>query len=103
FLFHYPGRHTTNLDHAEELRERARQRFPEVWKLVDDALAERGPYLLGERFSVCDVFAFMLADWSGPAEDICRRFSRVARLVELVGSRPAVQRAMRHHQRSAAR
>lgn len=99
FLYHYPARHTTNLEHGDELRERAVQRFPEVWQVVEDALARGGPYLLGDRFTACDIFAFMLVCWSGPAEDLCQRFSSLARFVELVERRPAVQRAMRHHQR----
>jgi glutathione S-transferase len=98
FLYHYPERHTINLEHGDELRERAIQRFPEVWRVVDDALAKRGPYLLGDRFTACDIFAFMLARWSGPADDLCQQFSSLATCVHLVDSRPAIERAMRHHQ-----
>ncbi|MBK1715874.1 glutathione transferase GstA [Rubrivivax gelatinosus] len=61
---------------------------------VDNALANQ-PYLLGEDFSVADAYLFVVSGWARHVGVDLSGFAHLARFVERVGARPAVQQAMR--------
>ena len=52
-------------DHAQAVKERARQGIESAWARVADHLTgQGGPYLLGERLSAADFLLTMLMRWS---------------------------------------
>jgi glutathione S-transferase len=53
-----------------------------------------GPYLTGDRFTAADAYLFVIASWTRYYGIDISPFPRVARLLELVGSRPAVRAAL---------
>jgi glutathione S-transferase len=58
----YPGDHLPA--GADIVKEAARIGIEKCWSHIDAHLATHGPYMLGERFSVVDLYALMLMRWS---------------------------------------
>ena len=77
------------------LKAHAEQRIEGGFRYFDGVVAERGPYLLGERFSAADLFFYMLGYWSRRMARPATSFPNVTRLMALVHERPAVVRMMR--------
>jgi glutathione S-transferase len=84
-----------NEDGAHQVKAHAEARCGALLQQIDDELARHGgPWLLGERFGVVDIYAFMLCRWtrffaSRPARDYARIGPHLAR----VYARPSVQAA----------
>jgi glutathione S-transferase len=100
-LFYYPERHTTNPDHAEEIKTKAMEQIGEAWDRIERHLAAKGPYMLGARFSAADLPVVMLANWQQAQPEMLTRRAHLRRLVELVGERPAVKRVLVQNQLAA--
>jgi glutathione S-transferase len=99
-LFFYPDRYIGNPAHAPEVKDSATQQLITHWQRVDQALA-KGPYLLGDRFSACDLYLHMLYSWRDPVmqlETSCRNLHRTA---ERIAARPAVQRMLAQNDMAA--
>ena len=63
------------------------------FQLIEDEML-KGPWVLGEAYSVCDGYLFTLAGWlEGDGID-CRRFQKVYDLCERVRARPAVRKVL---------
>lgn len=92
-LFFYPERYYGDPQGAPRLSKEAETRITGLWQQIDDAL-ERGPFLLGERMSACDVYLFMLSTWHRESIVPLSRFARVCRNIELVSESPGVRRMM---------
>ncbi|MBK1690276.1 glutathione transferase GstA [Rubrivivax gelatinosus] len=78
----------------EEAKALFRSKLGDRFAHVDAALAEP-PYLLGEDFSVADAYLFVVSSWAKHVGVDLSRFAHLARFLERVGARPAVQQAMR--------
>jgi len=96
--YFYPERLTDDESGGVVVKRHAERRIGEMLDLIENHLAGnaengRGQYLLGANYSAADPYLFMLARWT-------RGFARPARArryfgdyLNLVASRPAVQRA----------
>ncbi len=63
------------------------------FQLIEEGMLT-GPYVLGEAFSMCDVYLFTLADWmEGDGVDP-RQFARVYTHREMIRARPAVRKVL---------
>ncbi|TAL98842.1 MAG: glutathione S-transferase, partial [Rhodanobacter sp.] len=58
----YPGDHLPAA--ADSIKEAAQRGIEKCWSHIDAHLATHGPYMLGDRFSVVDLYALMLMRWS---------------------------------------
>jgi len=77
----------------EAMQRKAPQSISDAFPLIEDGMLE-GPWVMGERYTICDPYIFTLAQWlEGDGVDLTR-LPRVldhrARMAEL----PAVQRAI---------
>jgi glutathione S-transferase len=68
----------------------------EQWAVVE-AQAVRREWLVGNRFSVADIYMAMLVSWHPDQADFARRFPETAAIAEAVAERPAWQRALELH------
>ncbi|HEY7688419.1 MAG TPA: glutathione S-transferase family protein [Dongiaceae bacterium] len=93
-LYFYPDRNTTQPEQAPGIRDKAVARVDTIWGNLDQALARRGPYLLGDRFSAADIYMHMLYCWHEPPATLAAAFPAVKRCAELVGQRPPVKRML---------
>ncbi|WP_162913170.1 glutathione S-transferase family protein [Rhodospirillaceae bacterium SYSU D60014] len=99
-LYYYPERHTIDEAQTPAIQARATDELMIIWDRINQALAA-GPYLLGERFSACDIYMQMLATWQDPVPQLYARCHNVKRCVGLVGARPAIHRMLVQHDAAA--
>lgn len=79
-------------DQVEQMREHARRRIEATFDRLDAHLAEHGPYVLGSRMSLADLYALMLMRWSRNMPKPADRWPSVARLATLMKARPSWKR-----------
>ena len=73
---------------------KATEEIATLWGRIDQHLKVNGPYLLGDRFSAADIFAYVLSTWQQCCPGTYERFPSVKRLADLVAVRPAMQRVI---------
>ena len=59
------------------------------WGTIEAAL-EPGPYVLGERFSVADIYLAMVAGWQIDKPKMATDRPSVRRMVDMVRARPGI-------------
>lgn len=95
--YFYPDRLIDDGDPAP-VKRRAEARVVELLAQVDAKLAA-GPWMLGERYSALDPYAFMLCRWTrGFGSRKAREFPHIGPWMQRVFERPAVQAAYRVEQ-----
>lgn len=95
--YYYPERHTTDANGHEAVKAMAMEEIANLWGRIDRHLAANGPFLLGERFSAADIFAYMLSTWQQCCPDTYERFPGLKRLADRVAARPAMQRVIQRN------
>ena len=73
-------------------QQRGIRRLRETWRVIDDQIGEN-QWVLGDRFSVVDIYLFMLTTWlrSAKGHPSIAEFSNVKRIADVVLQRPSVQ------------
>lgn len=69
----------------------------EQWQVVEDALRRDGPWLLGERFSACDIYLQMMTTWHETPRDLLGAFPAIHALARSVVALDACRRAIGRH------
>jgi glutathione S-transferase len=65
----------------------------ECFELIENGMFE-GPWVLGERFSVCDLYLFTVSGWlKGDGVDV-ERFPKVAEHRRRLAADPVVQKVL---------
>ena len=80
------------VEHEKESKVFARKRIEAVWDRLDAHLSAHGPYILGDRFSVADLYATMLMRWSRNMPRPATGWPALAALAERVKARPSWKR-----------
>ena len=63
------------------------------FQLIEETML-KGPYVLGETFSICDAYLFTIADWLEEDGVDPRQFAKVYAHRERVRARPAVRKVL---------
>ncbi|MEQ8651413.1 MAG: glutathione S-transferase family protein [Kiloniellales bacterium] len=101
--FFFPHRYALRKEDIAETRQRARAAAEERWGVLDAMLAKRGPWHLGERFSVADIQAAMWAAYGfEEVDDIVSTFPAVRRVFEGVMARPKSRACLLRQRQSLA-
>ncbi|HHQ4581723.1 TPA: glutathione binding-like protein, partial [Aeromonas hydrophila] len=66
------------------------ERIAEALSIINDQL-ENNEYLLGDKFSACDYFLFMLAGWSLPIKRSPMTFNHLALYLQRLSKNPTVR------------
>lgn len=87
--FHFPHRYALRGEDHVSTQDAAKALVLNRLGIVNTRLAQGGPYMLGHRFSLADVY---LSFWIALLDrhEACRRHPSVARLYNLVRARPSV-------------
>jgi glutathione S-transferase len=93
--FYYSERYTSAAGDLAGIKEAAQTEVATCWARIDTHLAAHGPYLLGDRYSVADIFCYMLSSWQECCPTLNDRFPHVKKLADLVIARPAIQRMLK--------
>jgi GST-like protein len=85
----YPARFLPNATPAETaaIRARANEMGRDIWTLVETHAAP-APFILGERFSVADIYLSVLTRWMNGDEWIPAHCPRLEALAQAVAARP---------------
>jgi len=87
--FFYPERYSEDAADAPRIRARARAMARERWQVLDRTLAAGGPFHLGERFSLADIYMAVWAAYGlDSPRDILDDFAAVRACFEQVAARP---------------
>jgi len=92
-LTYYPDRFVdTPADEPSAVR-RGNRRLRETWKVIDDQIGDN-EWLLGDRFSLADIYLFMLTTWirTTRGHPAVAEFPNVRRIADKILQRPNVQR-----------
>lgn len=93
-IYQYPDRLTgTDAKAMATVMRGAEKRASQFLDVIDDHLRVNAPYFLGDQVSAVDLYLLMLARWARPMTKPPRARPHIAKLLDLVASRPAVQRA----------
>ncbi|MBW8812373.1 MAG: glutathione S-transferase family protein [Caulobacterales bacterium] len=90
---HRGYRWATEESSFEDMRRKVPESITECFRLIEDGLL-KGPYVLGETFSICDAYLFTLADWLEEDGVDPKLFPRVLAHRERVRARPAVGKVL---------
>jgi glutathione S-transferase len=93
---YYPERFCKDERAFPAVKARAAERLAEIWARIDAAYAP-GPWLLGERLSICDHYVGMLSLWLDAEHRSAVRIPRVGRMTQCLAERPAVKRVLEQH------
>lgn len=92
--FYYPERFSADVAAVCGIKKKAKDDLIAGWQIVDAHLATNGPYQLGVRFSLVDIYLVMLVTWFEPREELFNICPGVRQCFDLVAARPAVARCL---------
>jgi glutathione S-transferase len=80
----------------EAMKKKVPQNMADCFQLIEEGML-RGPWVLGDRYSVADIYLYVLSTWlEGDGVDI-RQFQRVAEFHDRMAARPSVQKVEALH------
>lgn len=85
----------------EDMAAKMPQNMEHSFSIIENDLF-KGPYVLGEDYSVADCYLFTMSDWLGGAGVDINQFPKVAEHYRRMRQRPAVQRALETEKEAAA-
>jgi len=85
----YPRDHLT--DGSDAIQQAARIGIEKCWTRIDQHLTAHGPFMLGDSFSVVDLYALMLMRWSRNMPRPATDWPALATLAIRLKSRPSWQ------------
>ena len=91
-LTYYPDRFVDVATDEPSAQQRGNRRLRETWRVIDDQIGDK-QWLLGDRFSLADIYLFMLTTWlrTGKGHPSLDEFPNVKRIADVVVQRPSVQ------------
>lgn len=97
----YPERFGTDPSQQQALRDRAREMGRDVWRVVEAHAGLTGdparPFLLGDRFSVADIYLAVLSRWMGGRAWVPQHCPRLEALAQAVARRPLIAPLWQRH------
>jgi glutathione S-transferase len=78
---------------TDAVRTAAAQRAARAFEVIEQAWSDAGPFLLGEQYTACDAYLYMLAWWSRKLPQPPVRLPRIGACVAAVAARAATRRA----------
>jgi glutathione S-transferase len=76
-----------------DMKQKVPQNMRECFRLIDEELL-KGPWVLGDNLSVCDLYLFTIGRWLPGDEVDIKEFPRVAEHAARLHEMPAVQRVL---------
>ena len=91
-LTYYPDRFVDVAADELSAQRRGNRRLRETWRVIDDQIGDK-QWLLGDRFSLADIYLFMLTTWLRTAKGhpSLDEFPNVKRIADVVVQRSSVK------------
>jgi glutathione S-transferase len=91
----YPARFVPEGAESDALRERAREKLRERILIIEKAV--QGPWLLGEDFSVVDIYAAMFSRWDIGSSYRHENLPTICAIADAVAARPKIAPIWQRH------
>jgi glutathione S-transferase len=92
---YYPHRYSTDAADTPRIKAQSLIAARDRWRVLDDGLAADGPYIIGDRFSVADLYmAFLAGSGFEPPASLLDEFPAVRRCYDLVKARPRLTKLL---------
>ncbi len=88
-MYYYNDRYTTDPEGGDAVQQAAERRLEQWYAILEDALGE-GPYFLGARYSLLDIYLTMLTRWGRYLNTPPGTLPKTGALARKVLARPAV-------------
>ncbi len=95
---YFPHRYSTDSADAPRIKAQAVRMAEERWKVVDAHLAAHGPYHLGTRFSLVDLYMVVWAALFEPRAALFESCPAIARCYDLAAARPKIVPLLERHE-----
>lgn len=95
--FYHPERYTSAENGINDVKEQASRAMMTQWQIIEGALQNNGPWLLGNRFSASDIYLQMITTWHEAPKELFAGFPNLRRVSEGVLLREASRRAFDRH------
>jgi glutathione S-transferase len=95
--YYHPERYTSDTSGEGGVKEQAMVLAQNQWRVIEDELASHGPWLLGDRFSACDIYLQMMTTWHEKPKELFAKFPKLRQVAEAVLAREATRRAFERH------
>ena len=86
----HPERYTTDPSGEQGIVDAATAVVKRHYDIFESAIGD-GPYFLGDRFCILDIYVWMLVQWWGDYDAMRRDHPKTLRLVETVMARPKIK------------
>ncbi|MFP2908504.1 glutathione transferase GstA [Pyxidicoccus sp. 3LFB2] len=80
---------------SDEVKNGFREKIVLRYKLIEERLAAKGPFLMGEQFTVADAYLFTVTNWAGNTKVDISSYPALQAFQARVAQRPAVQAALK--------
>jgi glutathione S-transferase len=91
----YAHRHALHENDIKTVRQKANDVFTERWQLVEEHLSGAGPFHLGERFSIVDIYLLVTSTFSKRLAE--GRFPAIEECIRLISQRPLIAPILKQH------
>ena len=93
----YPERFSVDESHADGINKRAEENLLSSWKWIETHAIGDGPFVLGDRYTVADIYMVMMSAWSDDSAQLRRDYPKIERMFDAAVERPATQRILTVH------
>ncbi|HET6621755.1 MAG TPA: glutathione S-transferase family protein [Dongiaceae bacterium] len=83
------------VERQADLKQAAEQRVWRMFSFLDGELAARGPFLCGDRLTLCDYYLVMIARWTRLMAKPAHTLPHINKLVRAVMERPGYARMLK--------
>lgn len=95
--YYHPERYTASSEGAEAVKAQARTLALNQLGIIENHLFANGPWLLGDRFSACDIYLQMITTWHETPQNLFKDMPSVRTLAHEVTLREACRWAIDRH------
>lgn len=89
-VYFYSDRYSTDVDDAAGIKAAAEIRLNDYFRIIDEQLGKKGPYMMGKAVSLLDFYVLMLSRWGRFLENKPRDMKYLGKNVKLMSKRPSV-------------
>ena len=95
--YNHPERYTTTPECEADAKQQMLNSIMSLWAGIEKILDREGPWLLGERFSACDIYLQMITTWHDDPAELLDTYPNIKELVRGVVTRSTSKRAIELH------
>lgn len=95
--FYYPERFTTDPNRAGQVKDQARENITQEWAVIEKRLSAGGPFIFGDRYTLCDMFAVMLITWNPDPKKLLIDYPGLKTCFRAAREKPAMAKMLEMH------